>query len=177
MTTAEAVKAAKSPQEAMLVIADTLDAIVFALDKLHAQPPNDGWGEWAPVPTEDHPTPKDEPAVKIAVGDDGGTVTEFPVSDDPDVHGKRLDWWFAYMGEAGYHDEVRDAFVTCGPAYLYSHSRKALVDMPRGAKLTLIQDMIDDGRFTEADDMAKDLLMDRGPGTGVPERWAGAEAA
>lgn len=177
MSVVDQVKAAKNPQEAMLVIAAALDEL---LSRQPTPPANDGWGEWG------EPEPAALELVRAEYSDDGGTTTTFTITGDAHKKVKRAEFAEAFIrpafgradlesGEWHPNEEVVDAFVNAGPLWLYAYDRDYVMSLSQDAKVQLIEDVFEDNK-EEGAAFGRDVMKDQSAGQ-APARWSEAQVA
>lgn len=102
---------------------------------------------------------------EIEVTENGVTVTVPPVSQERKDARRALalKWklgeWFTALTD----EEAADAYAKGGPMWLYTYDRKSVIDMPRGWRVAMIDDVEQDN-VAAAQELARDLLKDRGHG-------------
>lgn len=162
MTTEEAVRAAKTPQEAMLALARALDDL--AADR--AARVDSGWGEWGYPP--DDVIDDGSAATIIQHGDTAEVELKPP---DPARYSDRLSFaeHVLKLDEAlGDDEDWAHAYALGGPMWLYLGNRELVMSYPEFTKQAMIEDVsLDSAR--DAHEMARDILKhptEEGPATG-----------
>lgn len=163
MSYAAQIKAAKSPQEGMALLAQGIDAILAKLDERPAG--GDGWGEWSAAPA-------DSGLLTVEEDEDGNvTVVLAGVSDEK--YAKRRAFAENVLQLHHHIDSEGDiihAYGLGGPLWLYTGNRELFTSYPPEVMALMVQDVEEDD-VAAAYDMGKDVLKDKAPGQ-LPTEWA-----
>lgn len=161
---ARQVTEAKSPQEALLVVAQGIDAILGRLDEQTAT--TSTWGDWDVMPN-----PNPEPLMgrnaplTTEVDEHGDVEVNIKPVTDPGrlaerralAHAMELD-----VNLEGVEDAI-DVYVKGGPLWLYTGNRDFVMSLPMAMRQQMVLDVEQDDHAT-AHEMGRDLLKDPSPG-------------
>lgn len=170
-STTEAVKAARNPQEAMLAIAQGIDAVLAKLDE---RAESDGY--WTTHWDGHYPTSVAEfgDALKASYlrspiftteGDDEHVEVNIRPVTDPGrlaerralAHAMELDDNLPHV------EDAIDVYVKGGPIWLYTGNREFVMSLPMAMRQQMVLDVEQDDHQT-AHEMGRDLLKDPSPG-------------
>jgi hypothetical protein len=180
MNTEAQVRSAKSPQEAMIVIAKALDRIEFLSSR------DTQWVAW-----DNEPTIRDGDSVALrsawlghvggeevvaeherrtqitATEDDTDVVIPAP-SDEKKERRRQFERQNLKLSEfLGDSEDWSEAYAKGGPMWLYLGNRELVMSMPDGVRTALVQDVIEDSP-QDAHEMGRDILKqpcEDGPGS------------
>lgn len=160
-TCVEALRAAKSSQEALLVLAEALDRIEaqLAVSAQEPAPPADPWAL-------DHTAWNGPVPIKVEEDLDAETTTVVLPPPSKAAQNRRralaplLGMEHAWGGSA---EDWTEVFVKGGAVWLYTTDRALVMGLPPATRRALVQDALDtDPQF--AHEMGRDVLKDEEPG-------------
>ena len=167
MTTAEKVQQARSPQEAMLAVAQALDEII-ALVTNQSRTTEDWFTEsWSkpavPLPP---PAPASGPPVVIT-GEDSTTVLFQPPSEEKQNWRRQFAEQTLHIADyVGDHTtDWADVYAKGGPSWLYIGNRELVMSLPYQVRQVLVADLEEDAP-EQAREMARDILKQPADATG-----------
>lgn len=175
MNTQAQVQAAKSQQEALVIIAraiDSLTAEVRQLAEAKQATQSDTWSTWIePLSTTD---PEDREANAAAerlaqddrraeqeVSKDGVTVTLPTVSEEK--QNKRREFAIGIGVAEEFGDRIVESYAVGGPLLLYYNNRPFVMGLPDDARRRMVDDVFEESP-SEAAEMGRDILKDMSPG-------------
>lgn len=162
MNTGARIREASSPQDALTILADALDAIWAEIQELKtstttAEPV---WGEWE--------QPADDGRSTYEVDGDTTTVDLPPVSEEhKDLRRK-------FAKSIGLKGDNIEYYAKGGPLWLYLGDRDFVMGLTDQMRRMMVSDIAQTSP-QEAREVARDILKDASPGTEAA--MAAAEAA
>lgn len=158
-------RAAKSPQEAMLVLARGLDQIMELVSHQAVAPEDWFTGEWSPseVPS------RSGPPVQITELGDNTLVEIAPPS--PEKLERRRQFERDHLrlhdalGGAADGDDWADVYAKGGPMWLYVGNRELFMSYPDETRAAMVQDVLEDDPAS-AHEMGRDVLKQPMQATG-----------
>lgn len=161
MSTAEKVRAAASPQEALLAIAEALDLLV------EHPPPAPAWGEWPSVNTDPALAASKRSPYVITETEDGEhvEVTFAPPTPDQAQQRRALAERLFAGGPppwVGSDEGAREAYVEGGATWLYLADREFVMGLPEELRREMVEEVLAHSPH-EAAEMGRDVLKDAGP--------------
>ena len=162
--TYEAAKAAKNPQEALLVIANALDQLLHRQqileDLLTERQPakvDDGWGEW------EEPARPGPAYTETQNGEDSTLIDIKPVSDEKrerrEAFAREVLDFGAYTKELELDEDTAvQAYGLGGPVWLYIGNRDLFLQYPWEVRRMMVRDVLEEDPET-ARDMGRDVLV------------------
>jgi hypothetical protein len=173
MTVVDDMRAARNPQEAMLVIAEALDAIIVNMQA--PQTPTNTWGTWESDTPEFAPYPDvpvthmlagavdtRKPVVTVTVDEgedtDSVDVNIAPVSPKKQEARRRFAADVLQLeAELGAGVDWAETYAKGGPVWLYEGNRELVMQYPQHIRSELVRDLMEDDPQA-ADEMGRDIL-------------------
>lgn len=157
----EQVRAARNPQEAMLILARGIDAVLEALVN---QPVmiDDGWGAWSEAPSTGAHTEITGDAEHTEVVVPATSAEKMEQRRHFEEHTLKLAEYFP--DEDG--TDWNEAYAKGGPRWLYYGNRELVMSYPDQVRAAMVEDVLEDSP-QEAEEIGRDLLKfsgETGPG-------------
>lgn len=168
MDTVSRVKNAKSPQDALVALAQAVDNVYAAVSRLkeEQEQPWDNWGttDWpdgAPIPEgEVEPTRVDGERARLETDADGNVVVDLPPVTEEKRQERR-----EFAERIGLEGELVEAYAKAGPLWLYYGNRQHVMGLPEEWRREMVVDVMEQSP-AEAQEMGRDVLKDASPGNG-----------
>lgn len=157
MKLADQIKQAKTPRDAMLLLAQAIDEIREDLDRRATDP----WDEpltWGDAP----PADLDVPAMTTVSGEDWSETVIRPVSEEKQA--LRAEWATTALENMTTLplDEAVDAYSKGGPVWLHAFDREYVMGLPIHLRMAMVADLLEEDKDA-AHMMSADLLKDPSP--------------
>jgi len=162
------IKASKSPQAGLAIVARGIDEILKQLASA-PRPAGDGWGEW------DAAEPDPTGLLTVEEDEDGNvTVVLAPTSPEKyEVRRKFSEEVLQLHHHIDTESDIHHAYGVGGPLWLYTGNRELFMSYDPTVRAAMVQDVeADDPKA--AYDMGKDVLKSATPGE-LPAAWGAAE--
>lgn len=153
MNTEAAVRAAKNPQEAMLALATSLDALRELVTHLNV-PTDELALEWTPDQAEQR--------TRITTTDDSADI-EIPPPNEERLEQRRIfEQQQLRLGEhLGTSEDWTEAYAKGGPMWLYLGNRDLVMSYPESIRAAMVEDVIATSPL-DAEEMGRDVLKQAG---------------